>query len=62
MYYLLPYVLMVLHSVYSVLLLLILYSVLLMYTIIIVSIAVGRDFDIFAVGVVSLGHILRACA
>jgi hypothetical protein len=24
--------------------------------------AVGRDFDIFAVGVVSLGHILRACA
>jgi hypothetical protein len=23
---------------------------------------VGRDFDIFAVGVVSLGHILRACA
>jgi hypothetical protein len=31
MYYLLPYVLMLLHSVYSVLLLSILYSVLLMY-------------------------------
>jgi hypothetical protein len=44
-------------------------SVMMMMIIIIITImcacaanAVGRDFDIFAVGIVSLGHILRACA